>query len=70
MNHTFEGDLKLYYKSKPKGYASKAAKAAFNDILKDPNMTVKTEIFDSYLKDVHIILNEDILSILLEDSLD
>ena len=58
MNRPFNGVIKSRGLKKPKGYGSKAARQAFKDILKDPDMKVKYDFGIS----IHIILDESILN--------
>lgn len=48
---------------KPTGYSSEAAKAAFRDILDDPDMKVTIEIYGNKPHKVSMILNENILGL-------
>jgi hypothetical protein len=48
---------------KPTGYSSEAAKAAFRDILNDPDMKVTIEIYGSKPHKISMILNENILGL-------
>ena len=59
MNRKFNGQLAISKARRyPKGYQSKAAKAAFADILSDPDMKIKGE--NSRIR-ISIILTEEIL---------
>lgn len=61
MNIRFSGEIKISSNKKPKGYSSKAAKAAFHDIRQDKDMRVHAEICDGLELLCSIILTEKIL---------
>lgn len=59
MNKKFDGNVKA---GSRRGQHSKAAKAAFADIRKDPDMKIKVEVFGVEIE-VGVILTEDILDV-------
>ena len=61
MNIKFSGKIEISSGRLPKGYSSKAAKAAFCDIRKDKDMRVHAEICDGLEILCNIILTEKIL---------
>lgn len=63
MNIKFSGEFTINVKTnRPKGYSSEAAKAAFKDILSDPDMRVHCESFSCDIEGkINCILTEDIL---------
>lgn len=59
MNRKFNGSIAVSkVRRHPKGYQSRAAQAAFADILSDPDMMVKGE--NSKIR-ISVILTEEIL---------
>ena len=62
MNRKFNGSIAVSkVRRNPKGYTSKAAKQAFDDIRADKSMRVHVEIF-GYMEELcSVILTEDIL---------
>lgn len=61
MNIRFQGKIEISPDKLPKGYSSRAAKAAFHDIRQDKDMRVHAEICDGLELLCSIILTEKIL---------